>query len=788
MLKALNRSLRRVVANLASKRLGLPEQVLANLRAANHLGQPADVKYPSELLPMGANILTQGFLTFSIVQAERDWVWPFWIERQYDPASPSFIPRSLIVVSLNVTHRNWTAVGPAFRKGNAIIDPAGLVTPFYRAYGLDTWVEVNGRRYYPSKLEGVEQTVSGDFPAVSTSFTAGPLTVQLETYGTATEQRDLGLHEVTVRNTSEETVQATIYLAIRPYDPEGIVPLFRVAFEYPGYFEVDDQLGPVFDRYPDRIVCSNYAGGDVAHQLGDGERRVFSTECPAGLAHGVAGFRLELAPGQSDTLRAALPLAAEEPALDQVYRIRGAMPTRAQALAAWQEATATSTSLHFSSPQWQKWLDAHRNALLMRLSEQKITPGPYTYDHFWFRDAAFTLTALDRLGYHSQVRSVLESFPSRQDYDGYFRSQNGEWDANGQAIWTVMQHYQLTQDIEILEQLFECLSKGADWIERKRETEAEPDTPHAGLLPAGFSAEHLGHLDYYYWDDFWALAGLREAMRAARVLGKGEEERRFGKMAKALNDAIEVSLTLTDERLGGRYIPASVYRRLDCGAIGSICAGYPLELREPDDERLSNTVRHLREHLFRDGMFYQEMVHSGLNAYLTLHVAQCLLRQGDPEALVLLRRVMAAATSTHTLPEAIHPRTGGGVMGDGHHAWADAEVLHLIRNLVLVEREDRLEFFPLDIPEWFSDNAELRGVDLPTLFGRVSLRVEARKTVLRYQLSTNWHRVPEGLTLFLPAGCATAKVDGVPVAVGQVRGRTALYLSPACEHIEVRRK
>ena len=44
---------------------------------------------------------------------------------------------------------------------------------------------------------------------------------------------------------------------------------------------------------------------------------------------------------------------------------------------------------------------------------------------------------------------------------------------------------------------------GADWIIGKRLPE-DGRTPHAGLLPAGFSAEHLGPNDHYYWDNFWS--------------------------------------------------------------------------------------------------------------------------------------------------------------------------------------------------------------------------------------------------------------------------------------------
>src|SRR5690606_28463394 len=115
-----------------------------------------------------------------------------------------------------------------------------------------------------------------------------------------------------------------------------------------------------------------------------------------------------------------------------------------------------------------------------------------------------------------------------------------------------------------------------DWIRRKRLPETL-DEPHAGLLPAGFSAEHLGPNDYYYWDDFWGVAGLRSA---AALLGEHGDAEGAAAMAAeadrflaAIDRSVERSVAL---RSGGRGgiggdvgIAASPYRRLDSGAIGS---------------------------------------------------------------------------------------------------------------------------------------------------------------------------------------------------------------------------
>lgn len=242
-------------------------------------------------------------------------------------------------------------------------------------------------------------------------------------------------------------------------------------------------------------------------------------------------------------------------------------------------------------------------------------------------------------------------------------------DSNGQALWIMDRFCQCTGHPP-KERWHGALCRGARWIARKRLPDS-PSSPHAGLLPAGFSAEHLGLNDYYYWDDFWGIADLRSASRLARFFDRSAALE-FDREAQAFEGAVERSLTSAAGRLRRSAIPASPYRRLDAGTIGSLALGYPLQLCPADDPRVLDTAEYLLSDCFVGGGFFQDMIHSGINAYLTLHVAQALLRAGDPRYLRLMDRVSGLASPTGQWPEAIHPRTLGGCMGDGQHVWAAA--------------------------------------------------------------------------------------------------------------------
>ena len=88
------------------------------------------------------------------------------------------------------------------------------------------------------------------------------------------------------------------------------------------------------------------------------------------------------------------------------------------------------------------------------------------------------------------------------------------------------------------------------------------------------------------------------------------------------------------------------------------------------------------------------MIHSGYNVYLSVQVAQCMFRLGEVgKARRILKEVLRRRSELWTYPEALHPRSGGGVMGDGYHGWAFAEILLLLREFVLHRRGHDVHIF-----------------------------------------------------------------------------------------------
>jgi hypothetical protein len=199
---------------------------------------------------------------------------------------------------------------------------------------------------------------------------------------------------------------------------------------------------------------------------------------------------------------------------------------------------------------------------------------------------------------------------------------------------------------------------------------------------------------------------------------------------------------------------------MDSGAVGSLVADYPLQIFKPADERILKTADYLAGHSSYGGGFFQHMIHSGINAYLTLHIAQIRLRAGQvEEAWKLMECVADFASPTGQWPEAIHPRTRGGCMGDGQHIWAAAEWALMIRNCFVREEDDGLVIGSGVPAEWWRETGAEFGPTL-TPWGKVTVRIAPANDGSKLTIHGEWRAAAPRLDVRLPGFVVKEKTTG----------------------------
>lgn len=717
-----------------------PIPLLARLR---HFAEPSEVAEPMELLRAGAVFHSRGLINSRVIQYNLDWLWPYWVAQQYDPHSKAFLPRAFSLTHVNLTHRNWTAVGLPDCELYAVVDPRGMVTPHLDGWSVDAGIVCDdGRSLWPSQAGQARQSLDcAQGLSIVTETGECGLSLTLET-STVMEN---GIPECRIQCRAQSDSDGWLMLLLRPCNPEGISFVHHLQLSTDRlHWLVNDTDKLILTVAPEKHVVGNYAAGDAAN-LAAKDREQTYTQCDVGLANAAAMYRLQRNSARDIAVR--IPLLA-------TTRNAPAPDAPGNGPQAWSNAMQNSCRLKIADPHYQHLYDAALRTLIL-LSPKDIYPGPYTYKRFWFRDAVLMVHALLCAGLTARATRCIEQFLPRQTLDGFFHSQQGEWDSNGQVLWLMARHHQFTRQ-PLGAQWMQALIRGAHWIGRKRRVNP-PGGLESGLLPAGFSAEHLGLNNFYYWDNFWGVAGLQSATELCRWHGRPELAEEFAREAGDYLETVEHSLAIAAVRLGRPAMPAAPNRRLDAGVIGSLAAGYPAQLFGAHDPRLLDSVEYLLSHSFYDGGFFQDMVHSGINAYLTLQVAQVLLRAGDPRWLDLMDTVASLASATGQWPEAIHPHTRGGCMGDGQHGWAAAEWIMMLRACLVRESGDRLVLCSGLKRDWLAPGVPVEFGPAPTPFGALSLSLSLEATdtsavplpiTIRWQ--GNWFSAAPGIDICLP--------------------------------------
>lgn len=285
---------------------------LARIR---QFSQPSEVQEPIELIRAGIHFHARGLVNTKAIQHNLDWVWPYWVERQFDPGDVSFLPRAFSFSHVNLTHRNWTAVGHPELSLYPIVDPRGLVTPLHDGWSLDFWLfDHQGGQLLPSRVKDQSCTQCldpGSGLAVTTRISQGELLLRQRVEVIAEEDQPV----LKVAITAEAKDGSKLVLAVRPYNPEGVqfIDTLESLPNQTGW-RVNGLTDVLTSRPANGLVTSHYDEGDLVSEIADGggdrgfPNSPVTETCDQGMATAASVFDIR---GESLKLTVRVPLEGE---------------------------------------------------------------------------------------------------------------------------------------------------------------------------------------------------------------------------------------------------------------------------------------------------------------------------------------------------------------------------------------------------------------------------------------------------------------------------------------------
>lgn len=719
------------------------------LDALRALNRPGDVSVTSgEVGPIALEHI-RGVLTRQAVCACPDWVWPHWMEERRTRANRAFTPLAPPMPWTNTTRRNWLTLAAPNGRGEALVDPRGLVTPRRGGLSVDVWLKAAGQIVAPSRLSDarVDQQFDPAAMRVTTGFGEGGLQLTSEVEVIEWEEMELALVSVGVANvTDDDVLEDHVVVALRPANPEGVAPIRDLTYNSRGFFLSGNDLTAFFPQRPDCSSASNFARGDAAQQL-NGPGAETQTHCPAGLANAASLFAIHLRPGERRSFSVVLPLQECNPRFFPFDRFlhERTEASREAASTDWRRAAGHACRCE---PPDATLAAATKGALATVLSagqrvRQAGATGPEDRKAF----AAWTdlCEGLDAAGLHDNAGHLIEFIELHLSRSGFWGMQAGEWDSTGRALQSVWEHCRLSGDRASIGRLATGIKTAAAWTRRKIREAGPTGNRPLGTLPAGLAPEPGLPVDHHFSHAFWCLRGLDIAVLVAREVGDNEGARLSEDAAAALRRDLATTLNRELE-FGGNPYPG--YAPSRGGLSGAnLAAMIPAPLLAPER---APWMRALADALCRRWLGNGD--EPAVSPIEGITLARCLLRLGDARAFAVLRSVAAMAPHPGCWPDQYNPATSGGCGREGHDPRAAALWLAAMREVFVDDRGSNLVIFPVIDIVLAAPGSRWSAESLPTAFGPVSLELLFREDGASLTIDASWREEPDSVRFPVPRG------------------------------------
>jgi hypothetical protein len=681
----------------------------------------------------------------------------------------------------------WTIFGvdrdegakPLLSEDGAIETPAGFtLEPFVRIDGrLMTWADV-------TTTQSLEQN---SLPLPSTTWHHPKFTLEIAPFGAGTAAAPIGYARYRLRNTSARPERAQFYVAVRPLRVtppwfelninELTAPIRSITWTGNELAVDDTRVVPLM--MPTAVAASTFDRGDASEFLellrepgvsgweaktnpASFSIAVSSTphpalptppiEDPQRHASALILWDLTLAPGEEKIIDLATPLHAH----DTQAIPRDVAHERATAIAYWRRIV---DHVDIDIPAARDLVDTVRANVAYNLLGRDgpaIRGGARNYRRSWIRDGSLASTMLLRFGLGDEVRDYIRWFAPFQFADGKIpccvdrrgADPVNEHDSHGEFIYLVGEHARLTGDLSLAREVWPHVEKAADYIDALRhQTSGE----FKGLLPPSISHEGYSAKPMHsYWDDFFALRGLKDAAWLAEQLGNQDAASRFAKSRDEFSRDFHASILRSIETHHIHYIPGAA----DLGDFDPTSTTIGIEpggdlANLPHDAVIHEFERAWSESLARmegrrawkDYTPYElrqvgTFVHLGWRDRAQRLLAFFL----DDRRPIGWKQWAEVAAQDYRSPT---------YLGDIPHLWVGSDFARSFIDMLAYEREsdDALILFAGIPASWLDDDVRVRG--LRTMYG--PLNFSARRNGKRIVVHISGVRVPRGgIVLQLP--------------------------------------
>jgi hypothetical protein len=615
----------------------------------------------------------------------------------------------------------WTPIGRSNGTQCALMNEEGMVEVAQGSFSIEPMLWINNRLVTWTDVSLRQDLHDGWLPMPSSIWEAEQWRLRVQA-----EATDSGLVRVRYRleNLTDEPRSARLYVLARPfqvtppwqrYGAIGGVSAIHDLEWRDGAVRVNEKMLLVPTTRPTAFAATSFDDGFIASYLATGGLPADTqTHDAFGFASGALAFDLALDAHDSQecsvvSMSVDAPDSISEPAFDWGARI----PLAQWAANAWG-ADAIRTSLTAT---------AH---VLVTRDGPALQPGPRRYTRSWIRDGTIMSAALLRMGRVDEVREFIRWYAPYQRADGFVPCcvdhSGPDWlvehDSHGQLIALIADYYRFTADDRVLKESWDHIVRAVGYLEGLIESD--------GILPISVSHEgYLAQPVHSYWDDFWALRGLRDAVDLARIVGAQDLGARWQALAARFTVNVFSSVESTRKERHLDFIPGSIeWADFDPTSTANAIALLGL-LDEFDRGAVERTFdRYLYDWRRKRSGALEAPNYTPYE----IRIIGAFVRLGRRDAALELLKFFLSdrrALAWNQWPEiSWRDARAPAHLGDLPHTWVAAEYVLALRSLLAYElNTDQVMVLAAGLaPEWIM-GAGVVVKSMPTLYGKLSYSV-----------------------------------------------------------------
>jgi hypothetical protein len=718
-------------------------------------------------------------------------------------------PRGTWPRSFSGEQMYWTVAGVSGDTESALFSEDGAAEPRAGAFSVEPFLHAGGRLWTWADGATRHELEERDLPVPHVQRRAGGLSLDVLAVASGRPGAATLRLRYRVSNEGETARRARLFLAVRPLQvnppsqflnrPGGFAPIRAIAWD--GRTVSVDGKAAIFPAVsPSGFGAVSFDAGPITDFL---ERGALPTAERAndesGRAAGALQFDLDLPARGADEVSIELPIHS------QAAPLSSAPMPRADARRAFESAVSEVSrswreelgrvEFHGPPAAAELFRTARVNLadILIERDGPALRPGTRAYARSWIRDGAMMAAALLRLGHADEARAYAEWYVRFQSAEGRVPccvDRRGadpvvENDSHGELLYLVAEVWRYTHGAGWLRGIFPHVEGAVSWIDRERRRRRTPayEAPEKrifyGLMPESISHEgYSARPVHSYWDDFWTLKGLKDAVDMAAAAGRPDLSGRWSAIRDEFAGDLYASIERVRQTRGIDFIPGSA-ELADFDPTSTTIALDPAgELARLPAQVLARTFDR-----------YEAEFEARLRAPEWDYTPYEIRNVG---AFVRLGRRERANRLLGFFLDSRRPAEWRGwaegvssdprkvkFVGDIPHAWVGSDFIRALTDLFAWSREsDGALVLASGIPRgWFDGFAGPVGVSaLRTPYGPLTYAIRQELRGLRVSIERGIDLPRGGLVLKppLPPGDCEARINGAPAACrdGEVIVRT----------------